>query len=89
MTISPEDLEVGDVFYECQYGINLEFVVKTPIVKSKGFEDRDTYDWTAVSKKGTTTNFRLTKGLEHYGPRIYEQPQYATIKNGEIDFIIE
>lgn len=67
----PTELKVGDVFYECHHGMNFRLVVtEVPI-----FRD-DKWQWKAVDSKGMETNFLITKGYEHYGPKIYRQPAY-------------
>jgi hypothetical protein len=72
---NPLELKVGDVFYESAYGKNLQMkVTESPI-----FENNQ-WKWKAADSKGTETDYLITKGLEHYGPKIYWQPAYMEIK---------
>lgn len=74
----PENMEIGDVFYESGYGMDVMFVVtkKPEIIHSnenvqlvwEGKKDGDL--------NNPPTKFLITKGFEHYGPKIYTQPMY-------------
>lgn len=80
-------LSVGDVFYECEGGMNLESRVTEAPVETKGYEGRKKWTWKAVNtQNGGEINYLLTEGLSHYGPRLYRQPQYCRFINGEMDF---
>lgn len=80
-------LKVGDVFYECEAGINIEARVTEAPVESIGFEDRKQWRWKAVNtQNGKEIDYLLTEGLSHYGPRLYRSPQYCGWVGGEIVF---
>lgn len=72
--MKPEDLDVGDTFYECYMGMNVEMIVET----KPSFEDNQ-WRWTAKNQEGNIQDYLITKGYEHYGPKIYSQPQYVKI----------
>lgn len=77
--------KVDDIFYECQYGMNMEFRVLTVPEQSEGYNGRACLSWTAVNTKtNVTIDFGLTKGLEHYGPRLYDEAEYVTVKDGKV-----
>lgn len=77
-------LKKDQIFYECQYGKNLEFVVVTEPTCDNG-----KWEWTARNTKSNEIiNFLITEGYEHYGPRIYSQPQYVVMINGNAEFLI-
>ena len=72
-----KDLEIGDVFYECQSGHNLKMTVKTaPVIKDGQMT------WIAQNTLGDEVDYLVTEGLERYGPRLYDSPQYVSIKDG-------
>lgn len=74
----------GDVFYECEYGRNYEFIVVT-----EPKCDNNKWTWTAKNTKtDQIVEYLITEGYEHYGPRIYSQPQYVKMVNGEMVFLI-
>lgn len=82
------ELKVGEVFFECDSGVNLTFSVTVDPVISKcdisGKEHRQVA-WTANNvASGKDTIFMVTEGLEHYGPKIYRTPQYVAFKDGEM-----
>ena len=80
-------LKIGDIIYECQYGMNLEAEVLSAPVERDGNEGRRYWSWTAKNTQtGEIISFGLTEGLSHYGPRLYREPQYARFHNGELDF---
>ncbi len=86
--LTPADLKVGDVFYECEGGFNVEArVIEAPSQLPDAYDGRTQWQWKAVNTQtGVEIEYRLTEGLEHYGPRIYSAPQYARFDNGEMTF---
>jgi len=43
-----------------------------------------TLEWGAVNTENSEPiAYLLTEGFEHYGPRIYAQPEYGYLKEGE------
>lgn len=79
----------GDIFYECEYGMNMEFCVLTaPVPRENGgtYQDGTPYrqlEWLAVNTQtGEMTEFLTTDLLMHYGPRMYTQPEYAAFVDG-------
>ena len=84
-------LKVGDTFYECEYGINMKFVVNSiPNVSINKVADKDRVhvSWTSTKLDGTIIKHSITEGLGHYGPRIYAEPQYITMVNDKPEFIV-
>lgn len=75
MRIDPRTLKIGDVFYECAYGHCIKFTVTEAAVKVN-----DQIRWKASSENITETEFLITEGFEHYGPRIYSEPAYTQVK---------
>lgn len=78
-----KDLKVGNIFYECQYGINIEFEVsEVPVSSTVNLmgKERTQWTWKAKTKKGIEEDFLLTEGLEHYGPKLYRAPQYVKVR---------
>ena len=61
--------------YECAYGHCIKFTVTEAAVKVN-----DQIRWKASSENITETEFLITEGFEHYGPRIYSEPAYGQIK---------
>ena len=81
-------LRPGDVFYECESGMNIRARVTTlPLVGDDGYEGRRVLRWEAENtESGEPISYMLTEGLDHYGPRIYDAPQYARAKGGEWEY---
>jgi hypothetical protein len=81
-------MKVGDVFYECEMGLNIEArVTSLPVASNDNSEGRRVLRWNAVNtQNGEPIAYLLTEGLDHYGPRIYDQPQYGGMRNGEFVF---
>ncbi len=75
-----KNLKIGGIYYDSTQRSNIKFTVKTePIEEVKG-------DLTQISFIGSVKGqddirFLMTKGLEHYGPNIYEFPAYVGVKN--------
>lgn len=72
MRLHPKDLNVGDVFYECASGTNLQMTVVKEVAHESG-----QWRWVAEDKTGERFNYLITDGYEHYGPKIYTEPQYV------------
>lgn len=75
MRLHPKNLNVGDVFYESAYGIDLKMTVVEPVTHENG-----KWNWIAENKDGTRCNYLITDGYEHYGPKLYAEPQYGNVK---------
>lgn len=79
--------KVGTVFYECEAGMNIEARVTSEPVLGEGYEGRRVLTWEAVNTQNDEPiSYRLTEGLEHYGPRIYGQPKYVRVNKGGWEF---
>src|SRR5438128_990324 len=78
-------MKIGDVFYECEMGLNIRSrVMSEPVVSNDGYEGRRVLRWAAENTEdGSSVDYMLTEGLDHYGPRIYDAPQYGYVKDGE------
>lgn len=90
--LKPENLKIGDTFYECYGGRNFVFAVATNPTKSEFELDGKTkikWEWTATRANGDIINFSITEGLEIYGPQIYAEPQYITFVNGKPEKLIQ
>ncbi len=90
MSIQDEEissLKPGDVVYECERGMNLEVRIETAPTESADSDGRRKWQWMATNtQNGERIYYLLTEGLSHYGPRLYREPQYARIKDGEMTF---
>lgn len=94
--------QVGQKYYECGYGQNLEFeVTEVPTVstttmpktsdKADGEFQVEQLRWKAkrTKKEDEVVDFLVTQNFMHYGPRLYEGPQYGSFKDGEFNFRID
>lgn len=71
-------LQIGDEYYECsgRGGNNSYTVEVAPIQKVEN--DLIQLEWTAKNSSGDIKKFLITKGMEHYGPKLYEHPVYLS-----------
>ena len=65
------EFKVGTTFYEDVYGTRFEYLVTT---NPKVIDDQVT--WDAINYDGGAQKFLITKGLEHYGPKLYWEGDY-------------
>lgn len=84
-----KDLKIGDLIYECEYGMNIEVrVASVPVgaESSDALGKRQQWAWIGENTQtGQRIEYLLTEGLSHYGPRLYRQPQYFRInKDGSV-----
>ena len=67
-----ETLDVGDEFYEYGYGEELHLIV-TEATRTIQTDDMTQYVWKAKSiAGGDEIDYLITKGYEHYGPKIHQ-----------------
>lgn len=71
--IHAKDIRKGDILWESgQYGsIQFEVLDKPTHINGK-------WEWKARTGKRGIVDYLIVDGYEHYGPRIYRQPVYAT-----------
>ena len=86
-SVKPDDLNEGDIFYECQSGFNIkcEILTRPEWVNEESF-GKTRRHWTWFAKNvfsGESIEYGLTEGFEHYGPRLYSEPQYAHFIDGK------
>lgn len=93
MRINVNDLKDGTIFYECRSGYNAKYIlVDDVVINEVEIHDKQhkQYKWKALHEKSNTvTDFLITEGFEHYGPRLYTSPQYCSFKDGEMQFKLE
>lgn len=83
LSLRPNDLAFGSLFYECQYGINIEAVVVSAPCKTIGPEGRAQWSWNARdTQTARIIAYLATEGLGAHGPQIYSEPQYVS-RNAE------
>lgn len=73
-----EDIKIGDVHYEYEYGQELVVTVKTLPVKEER-EDDNYWTWTSETKEGKVVEYGVSDKYSHYGPNIYTYPAYRTL----------
>lgn len=74
------NLKVGDVIYECGSGHNMEVMILSAPVTTDG----EQFSWEAVdTTTGGRVSYSWSASLSCYGPRIYDAPQYACMKDDE------
>ena len=69
-----EDIKVGDIHYEFEFGIGVKCEVLTlPVRDNEGY-------WTWTSKNLTTGKeicYGVQEGLSHYSSRLYDYEAYT------------
>jgi len=84
-----QHLAIGDIIYECEMFANIEVRVLT-VPTCSVFDGRKQWRWKAENtQNGDQIDYLLTEGLSHYGPRLYRNPQYARIIDGQPVFRLE
>jgi len=71
MRLRPSELNIGDIFYECEAGMNLKMTVVEEVIHESG-----QWRWASEDIDGNRFDYLITDGYEHYGPKIYSEPQY-------------
>lgn len=80
-----ENIKIGDIHYEFEYGCGIKVeVVSLPVKNESIIEDAPNY-WTWQSKiisdnpehNGKIVDYGVTEGLSHYGPNLYDNEAYT------------
>jgi len=70
-------LKICDIIYECSGGYNVKLeVVQIPYEQYNTHLKANQLKWVCINENNERQNFLVTKGLEHYGPKIYSFPVY-------------
>lgn len=70
------EIKVGDVMYEYDYGMELKTTVTT-----KPQRDSDGYwTWKAKDQRGNTIEYGVHERYQHYGPKLYTYQAYQGTK---------
>lgn len=68
-----DNIKVGDIHYEFEYGIGIKCeVITLPVRNKEGF-------WTWKSKNlntGKIINYGVQEGMSHYAPNLYDYIAY-------------
>ena len=73
-----EDIKVGDIHYEFEYGLGIECEVLTLPVHN---EEEKCWDWTSRNvRNDNVITYRVCEGFSHYGPNLYDYIAYAGVK---------
>ena len=72
-----EDIKVGDIHYEFEYGMCFKSQVLT-IPEAEQREDDTYWTWTSKNlKTGETISYGVSSKYSHYGPNLYDHEAYA------------
>ena len=74
-----KNMEVGEVYYESSQYSNIKFTLIEKPVEIIGEMTQLIFKGSVIGREDI--NFLVTKGLEHYGPKIYKQPAYVGVQN--------
>jgi len=79
---------VEQEFYECEMGVNIKArVITAPVLSFDKGLGKHQLRWEAVNAVNLTPiSYLVTKGMMHYGPFIYTEPQYIKVRGGELTY---
>lgn len=88
------NMTVGDRFYESEYGLNiwaeiesLPFIKEVEMGGTIGPRRQITFQALNVGTDGYI-DYMITEGMEHYGCKLYLEPEMIVIRNdGEFGYI--
>jgi hypothetical protein len=76
--INVENIKVGDIHYEYEYGAGIKVEVLTvPVRSDQGYwtwKSRNVFDHDHIIDYGLHENY------PHYGPKLYEHEEYTVTK---------
>jgi len=72
-----EDIKVGDIHYEFDYGCG----IKCEVITLPERDDNGKWTWKSKhSETGAEIAYMVTEGYAHYGPKLYDHVAYNGIK---------
>ena len=72
-----EDIKIGDIHYEFDYGLG----VKSEVITTPVRDDRGYWSWKSKNTKtGDIIDYGVTEDLSHYAPNLYTYEAYTGIK---------
>ncbi len=68
-----ENIKVGDIHYEYEYGVGIKSeVVSLPVKDESGL-----WEWESKNvKTGKIIKYAVKEGFEHYSPKLYDFEAY-------------
>ena len=73
MTIKIQSLKKGDTFFECDYGINVEYVATCDPYRA---ENDQGWAIDGQTLQGADTHFYVCDAYPAYAPKLYPMPEY-------------
>ena len=65
-----------DVVYECEHGENVKFIALEDVHQKEG--DLEWWEFKARRvSTGEVVVMGVREGFDHYGPKLYKEPEYA------------
>lgn len=82
-----KDMKVGQIFYECGYGTNLEAKVLTAPVVEDVKDGKGNIKWQAeCTQTGRIIDYAVNESMTAYGLNLHEKPQYVQVVDGEVTY---
>lgn len=88
-----ENFKIGDILYECQSGLNIEFrITSKPASEEVDVFDKKKLQWSWSAVNNVTEeviDYLVTEDISSmYGTRIYDTPEYVYSRrvDGKIEF---
>ena len=70
------EIKVGDIHYEYQYGIGMKVeVVSLPVRNEDGL-----WSWQSKDRNGNIVDYAVHEDYAHYGPNLYDYEAYTVDK---------
>ena len=66
------DIQVGDVHYEYDYGVGIRVeVISKPVRNDDGY-----WTWNSEDRNGNVISYGVHEQYSHYGPKLYDYEAY-------------
>jgi len=66
------EIKVGDIHYEYDYGMEIKIeVITKPVKDSDGY-----WVWKSVTQRGEVVDYGVHERYAHYGPKLYTYQAY-------------
>lgn len=79
-----KDIRKGDVFYECEQGVNYKLVATTNARRIS-----DGWYCNVKNSDGESFEFFVSDNTNHPGPNLFREPQYITKYNEKLVYLLD
>ena len=72
-----EEIRIGDIHYEYEYGVG----IKSTVISLPEWSDKGYWHWQSETKSGVLIDYVVNPKYPHYSVNLYDYEAYSVRKN--------